>query len=95
MKDLTVTVVSATADRDVHLEGRFKYLQQKGFVRGVTELDQWFILVCDAWKESRMPMNETMRDYLVVMLNRFTKRVDLIEQPLEFLLFSDFQSIGD
>lgn len=80
MSDLQLTIVPFASDIDVRLESKFPHLRSSGFVRGVTAMDQWFILVGDAWKESRLPMNELMRDYLTTMLDRFTRRADLIEQ---------------
>jgi len=80
MTDLKLTIVPFASDSDVRIESKFPHLRSNGFVRGVTAMDQWFILVGDAWKESRLPMNELMRDYLTTMLDRFTRRADLIEQ---------------
>ncbi len=66
-------------DDDVTNEKQFINLNERGFVRGASALDQWYILVNDAWKMTRLPANDLVRDYLVVMLNRFSTRVDLFE----------------
>ncbi len=80
MPDLSVTIVPAHDDRDVRVESQFKHLHTSGFLRGATAIDQWFLLVGDAWRETRLPMNIIMRDYLATMLHRFTTRTDLLEQ---------------
>ena len=80
MKDLTVTIVPAYTERDVEVEDRYKHLRTSGFVQGVTAMDQWFLLVDEAWQRTRLPMNELIRDYLTTMLDRFTNRVDLLDQ---------------
>lgn len=80
MKDLTVTIVPAHAERDVEVEDRYTHLRTSGFVRGVTAMDQWFLLVGEAWQRTRLPMNEVIRDYLTTMLDRFTRRAELLEQ---------------
>ncbi len=84
MKDLALKIVSVSDPREVQVESRFECLRSNGFVRAETAMDQWFILVNDAWKESHLPMNEVVRDYLTVMLNRFVGRADLLEQLAEF-----------
>lgn len=80
MQDLKVTIASASDDRDVATECKYRQLRELGFVRGVTAMDQWFILVGDAWQRTNLPMNTTVRDYLTCMLERFTRRADLMQQ---------------
>lgn len=65
----------------------FPNLHKHGFVRGVSELDQWYLLVNESWKSAGLPMNETVRDYLVAMLNRFIGRTQLFEQLSAFGYF--------
>jgi hypothetical protein len=80
MTVIGVTIASAKDESDISQEVKYTCLHTKGFVRGVTAMDQWFIIVNDAWNSSGLPMNMVVRDYLTTMLDRFTRRVDLIEQ---------------
>ncbi len=59
-------------------------LNELGFVRGTTAQEQFFLLMNDAWQKTGLPMNQTLRDYLAVMLNRFATRRDLLEQLAGF-----------
>jgi hypothetical protein len=79
----TVTVVQAQ-DCDLREELKYDNLNKRGFVRGVTALDQWHFLVSEAWAKSRLPENTFVRDYLVTMLNRFSTRVDLFNELAAF-----------
>ncbi len=76
-------VVSVT-ESDVRDELRFHHLNERGFVRGASAIDQWFILVNDAWKQANIPMDAHVRDYLVTMLNRFTTRTELFAELKAF-----------
>lgn len=71
-------------DAPLERETRFKCLNTLGFVRGVTEMDQWFLLVNEGWAKTNLPMNEVVRDYLVTMLQRYTKTIDLTERMSAF-----------
>lgn len=77
-------VVIATGDSDVHDELQFHHLNEQGFVRGASAIDQWFILVNDAWRHANIPMDAHVRDYLVTMLNRFTTRTELFAELKAF-----------
>jgi len=70
----------ATNETDIEEETKHEHLTTIGFVRGMSEQDQWFLLVVEAWKNSKLPMNEYVRDYLATMLNRFMRRADLFHQ---------------
>jgi hypothetical protein len=70
----------ASGENDVHEETKHEHLAAIGFVRGMSEQDQWFLLVAEAWKNSKLPMNEYIRDYLATMLYRFMRRADLFEK---------------
>jgi len=75
----TVTLVTATDERDINRENQYRQLNAQGFVRGDTALDQWHLLVAEAWRTSMIPENELVHDYLVVMLHRFMSRANLFE----------------
>lgn len=75
----TPTLARASDERDVALEARYTHLNARGFVRGENELDQWVLLVNEAWKTSRLQENEHVKAYLATMLYRFMKRHDLFD----------------
>lgn len=79
MSEHTVQIAHADDFRDVRVEKKFPYLNETGFVRGVTPMDQWLLLVNETWAKLRYPMNEPVRDYITCMLERFMTRVDLLE----------------
>jgi hypothetical protein len=53
-------------------------------VRGVTSLDQCFLLVNEGWEKTRFPRNDMVRDYLVTMLHRYLTHTRLFEQVSAF-----------
>ncbi len=55
-------------------------LNQIGFVRGKTDRAQYFQLVTDAYRASKLPFNETIRDYLWLVVYRFSKRADMLDK---------------
>ncbi len=79
-----ITLVMAADQKAVQTEQEFRTLGSLGFVRGVTALDQWFLLVNEAWSKTQLPLNEMVRDYLVVMLHRHMANVNLLEQLSAF-----------
>ncbi len=79
-----LTLATAANSNLITQEKKFQTLGSIGFVRGVTALDQWYLLVNDAWNQSRLPQNEMVRDYLVTMLHRHMTNVDLIERLSAF-----------
>lgn len=81
---MDIPVVVAADPQDVEREARFGTLNERGFVRGETAQHQWYLLVTEACAASRVPVDETVRDYLAVMLNRFTGRAELLEQLASF-----------
>lgn len=79
-----VTIVPVNSFAEVNKEKRFPVLNQSGFVRTQTAGEQWILLVNDAWKKTKLPINETMRDYLSVMLHKYMTRHDLFETLANF-----------
>ncbi len=84
MPTSALTIVVAESDYDVNHEKSFHRLNQLGFVRGVTPLDQWYLLVNEGWKNTKMPMNESVRDYLVTMLHRYSGHTNLLQDLSAF-----------
>ncbi len=80
----TTLIVSAESSRDIERETQHTRLNQMGFVRGASDVDQWLLLVNEAWNATRFPFNEIVRDYLVVMLNRFMRRPRLVSDLRAF-----------
>lgn len=79
-----VSIALAESDYDITVEKKFSELNARGFVRGVTELDQWHLLVNEGWKKTCFPMNEEMRDYLVTMLHRYSRYTNLLKDLSAF-----------
>ena len=77
-------IVSATSDDDIKKEAQYGTLHEKGFVRGDTAKHQWYLLVTDACVAAKVSVDEEVRDYLAVMLERFTRRAELFEQFAAF-----------
>lgn len=73
-----VSIVLAT-ESDVAVEERYFHLNKLGFVRAENALEQWYLLVNEAWKTSGIPENDLLMSYLVTMLNRFANNTDLFE----------------
>lgn len=67
-------------DLALRKELEFERLNALGFVRGSTSQEQFFLLMNSAWEKTGLPMNQTQRDYLAVMINRFVGRHDLFDQ---------------
>lgn len=84
MSEHTVQIARADDFRDVRAEKEFPFLNRNGFVRGVSPMDQWLLLVNETWAKLRYPMNEPVRDYITCMLERFMTRVNLLEQLTTF-----------
>ncbi len=84
MSEHTVQIARANDFRDVQVEKEFPYLNESGFVRGVTSMDQCHILINETWMKLKLPMNEPVRDYLTCMLERFMTRTGLLEQLSAF-----------
>ncbi len=84
MSTPALTIVVAKSDYDVQNENSFHRLNQLGFVRGVTPLDQWYLLVNEGWKKTNFPMNEFVRDYLVTMLHRYSAHTNLLQDLSAF-----------
>jgi hypothetical protein len=63
---------------DLQEEGAFNQLNTCGFVRAGTAKAQWLLLINESWKATQLPLQELVRDYLVLMLDRFTTRTDLL-----------------
>lgn len=90
MMEMTLSTVVTAAPEDIADETKHVYLNKKGFVRGVSAQHQWYLLVNDALIESKLPPNETVRDYLACMLNRFTGRTELLDELASFDYFEHF-----
>jgi hypothetical protein len=80
MYDTILTVSPNTPAEMIEECTKYSNLGQLGFVRGKTSQEQWYLLVADAWNASTLPMDEIVRDYLAVMLDRFMRRVNLFDQ---------------
>ena len=66
------------------LEKELPTLNQRGFVRAESAMGQWLLLMNEAWKKSKLPMNETVRDYLALMLDRFIVKTDIFDILIGF-----------
>lgn len=80
----TEVKITLSTDTSIKVESTFKELNARGFVRGVTVLDQWFLLVNEGWEKTHLPMNEVVRDYLVTMLHRNSGNTALLERLSAF-----------
>ncbi len=69
---------------DVKKEASFQTLNEMGFVRAESPEHQWYLLLNEACTKSMVPVDETVRDYLATMLNRFMGRAELFEQLSAF-----------
>lgn len=76
--------IALSTDVPVKVESTFKELNSRGFVRGVTDQDQWFLLVNDGWKKTQLPMDHMVRDYLVTMLHRNSRNTALFDRLSAF-----------
>lgn len=65
-------------------ETPYETLNRSGFVRAESAQHQWYLLVTEAYRASKIPFDETMRDYLATMLYRFTNRAELFGQFAAF-----------
>lgn len=74
-----VSIVPATGADDIAREN-FTELNRRGFVRTVSPREQWILLVNDAWRATKLPENELVRDYLSLMLERYMTQVDLYQR---------------
>jgi len=72
---------------EVAKEARFETLNGRGFVRGDTPQHQWYLLVTEVCETANIAVDEVVRDYLAVMLNRFMGRAELFEQLAAFDLY--------
>lgn len=79
-----VNIAPAVGCSSVSLDSSFIELRARGFVRGVTALDQWYLLVNEGWRKTGLPRNDVVIDYLVMMLHRFSGRSELFEQLKAF-----------
>ena len=71
-------------EADVKSDAAFAQLNTLGFVRASTTQEQFLILINEAWQKTKLPMNLTLRDYLAVMLNRFLRQRDFLDQLAGF-----------
>jgi hypothetical protein len=82
--DTKLTFAVADTIGSIHKEHQYRKLESLGFVRGMTAMDQWFLLVNEAWHKTKLPLNERLRDYLVVMLNHHMTNSALLERLSAF-----------
>ncbi|MDO8523621.1 MAG: hypothetical protein Q7R74_00150 [bacterium] len=71
-------------ESEVEKEARFETLNGRGFIRGDTPQHQWYLLVTEACEAASITVDEVVRDYLAVMLNRFMGRAEFFEQLAAF-----------
>jgi len=80
----TLNLVIAEDYRGINHEREWETLNKLGLVRGTTSLDQWYLLVNEGWRKTKLPLNDIVRDYLAVMLHRHMKNHALFEQLSAF-----------
>jgi hypothetical protein len=69
--EVSVNIARAESMSDIQEESKFSELNKLGFVRAETAEDQWLLLVTEAWRKSKMPVNDTIAIYLSKMLNSY------------------------
>lgn len=74
-----ITIVTSIDEGTVEKETKFRSLNERGFIRASTAEEQWMLFVNEAWKTTRLPMRETMRDYLSWTLFRLMARSDIVD----------------
>ena len=74
-----------STESDVKNEEKFPHLNNSGFTRANGSRGQWFTMVQNTWNETKLPMNDSVRGYLVMMLERFTNQVDIFDTIVGFV----------
>lgn len=69
---------------DVEVETRFGVLNEIGFMRAASAKHQFYLLVTKAYQDLSLPIDETVRGYLVTMLERFIGRAGLLDDLAAF-----------
>lgn len=85
-----LAIIITAGAKDVELEARFEHLNRRGFVRAAQEKHAWYLFLNAAWKASKLPMNEQVKEYLALMLYRFARRADLFAQMESFDCYLNF-----
>ncbi|MCF7815559.1 MAG: hypothetical protein K9M10_02245 [Candidatus Pacebacteria bacterium] len=81
---IDVTIALPGDPRYSPTEKEFGTLNSIRFVRASTDKEQWWLLINDGWAETMFPMNEYVRDYIVMMLWRWTSKPYLLEHLSAF-----------
>jgi hypothetical protein len=89
MSEHKVHIALAHDFNDVAAEQQFRELNSRGFVRGATPINQWYLLVSETCKHLHIPISNHVRDYVTCMLDRFTSRTNLLDElaGFEFIPF--------
>lgn len=92
-KEKEILVVPAES-KDVEEEARFQNLNGMGFVRAETAGYQWYLLVNEACEKAKLPIDNSVREYLGAMLTRFMTRPELLTQLADFEFYQRLLGIA-
>lgn len=77
-------MVITAKPEDVKADAKYSALNKLGFVRAESAAYQWYLLVSEACAQTKIPIDDMVRDYLAAMLYRFMGRSMLFEQLAAF-----------
>lgn len=77
-------LVITAKPEDVEEDAKYRTLNESGFVRAESAAYQWYLLVTKACAQTKIPIDDMVRDYLAAMLYRFMGRSMLFEQLAAF-----------
>ena len=85
------TIVPENIFSEVNEDNKFPVLDETGFIVTQKESEDidvpqgpWLLLVDDAWRRTKWPMNEMIRNYISFILSRYSLQVDLYEKLVAF-----------